>query len=366
MSEDLFYQIALTFVPGIGDVLSKKLIHLCGSPKEIFKAPRKHLKGVPRINHNLIASFNNKEILVKAEQELSFIEKFHIRPLYFFDKDYPARLKNCIDSPLILYYKGNADLNAQKVISMVGTRRATPYGKEMCYKLINGFRDDRVLVISGLAHGIDSYAHKAALDVGLPTVGVLGHGLDRIYPRQNRGLAEKMVSNGGIITDFPSNTNPDKENFPKRNRIIAGMSDAIIVVEAAEKGGALITAEIGDSYNRDVFAIPGRAGDNWSEGCNLLIQKNKAALVQSSIDVKLLMGWEIPKTKPVSSQRKIFIEMTAEEEKIVGILSERGKLSIDDIMLSAELSMNKCSVALLNLEFEGIVQSLPGRLYTLS
>jgi len=285
--------------------------------------------------------------------------------LFFRDKDYPFRLKNCYDSPVLLYWKGNADLNTAKIIGIVGTRKATDYGKNICYKLVSGLADQQVLIVSGLAYGIDSCAHRAAIESGLPTVGVLGHGLDRIYPGFNRVLAEKMMKQGGLLTDFPSGTNPDRENFPKRNRIIAGLCDGIIVVEAGRKGGALITADIANSYNRDVFAVPGRIGDPWSEGSNFLIKANKAALIQSAEDVRYLMGWDIPPGLQPVQQRKIFIEMTPEEEALVKILTESGKLGVDEICIRAGISMSRVSAALLNLEFEGVVRSLPGKLYEL-
>ena len=357
MEKELLYQVALTFITGVGDVLAKKLVSFCGSPELIFREPKKMLRRIPRISDQLISSISNKEILLRAEREIAFIEKYRIKPLFYFDKEYPLRLKNCIDSPVMLYFKGNAVLNNQKIVGLVGTRNATDYGKGICHQLIREFIDDQVLIVSGLAYGIDSCAHRYALEAGLPTIGVLGHGLDRIYPFQNKGLAEQMLNQGGLLTEFPSETKPDRENFPRRNRIIAGISDAIVVVEAAIKGGALITADIANSYNRDVFAIPGRVGDIYSEGSNILIKNNKAALVQSGEDIKYFMGWESKKPNPAPLQRKIFIEMTTEEEKIVGLLNEKGELSIDEIMIGSGFSMSKCAVALLNLEYECIVKS---------
>jgi len=221
------------------------------------------------------------------------------------------------------------------------------------------------MIVSGLAYGIDSYAHRTALEAGLQTIGVLGHSLDRIYPQQNKGLAEKMISNGGLLTEFVSETKPDRENFPQRNRIIAGLCDAIVVVEAAKKGGALITADIANSYNRDVFAVPGKIGDTYSEGTNHLIKINKAALIQSGEDILYIMGWEIQKPGKSIQQRKLFIEMTPEEEIVVNILNEQGDTNIDDLTFKSQLSTSNCSEALLNLEFEGIVKSLPGKVYVL-
>ena len=361
----LLYQIALTLVPGIGDVLGKKLISYCGNPESIFKEPKKMLQKIPRISDKLISAIANKELLTRAEKEILFLEKYRIRPLYYQDNDYPSRLKNCLDSPIMLYYKGNAEINMHKVIGIVGTRSATDYGKEICHEIISELADSQVMIVSGLAYGIDSYAHHTAIESGLSTIGVLGHGLDRIYPFQNKGLAEKMVHHGGLLTDFISETKPDRENFPQRNRIIAGLCDAIVVVEAAKKGGALITAEIANSYNRDVFAVPGKIGDIYSDGCNFLIKINKAALIQSGEDIKYMMNWEIRKPGKISQQRKLFIEMTPEEETIVKILSDEGETGIDELTIKSQLSMSRCSAALLNLEFEGVIKSLPGKLYSL-
>jgi DNA processing protein len=361
----LLYQIGLTLIPGIGDVLGKKLISFCGDPESIFREPKKVLRKIPRISDKLIAAIGNKELLNRAEKEIRFIEKYRIRPIYFQDKDYPSRLRNCLDSPIMLYYKGNAEMNIAKVIGIVGTRSATEYGREICNNIIYGLTDHHVMIVSGLAYGIDSCAHRAAIAAGLPTIGVLGHGMDRIYPVQNKGLAEKMIHHGGLLTDFISETKPDKENFPQRNRIIAGLCDAVVVVEAAKKGGALITADIANSYNRDVFAVPGRIGDIYSEGSNLLIKINKAALIQSGEDISYMMGWDTPKPGTTSGQRKLFIEMTPEEETVVKILNDEGETGIDEITIKSGLSINKCSSALLNLEFEGIVKTLPGKRYSL-
>ena len=362
----LLYQIALTLVPGIGDVLGKKLVTYCGSAEVVFRDKNKLLAKVPRVGGKILEALSDKTILVRAAKELAFIEKFKIRALFFLDKDYPFRLKNCIDSPVMLYYKGTADLNGSRIVGVVGTRNATDYGKGACHRIITDLTEDKVMIVSGLAYGIDSCAHRAALENNLETIGVLGHGLDRIYPYQNKILAEKMMKNGGLLTEFMSDTQPDRENFPRRNRIIAGICDAILVVEAAEKGGALITAEIGNSYNRDIFAVPGRINDQYSEGTNRLIRKNMAALVQSADDIRYLMGWEEQGKKPDGFQKKIFLEMTVDERILVDYLNSNGPSGIDDICIQCHLSMSTTSAALLNLEFEGIVKSMPGKIYTLT
>ncbi|MBM3435895.1 MAG: DNA-protecting protein DprA [Bacteroidetes bacterium] len=263
---------------------------------------------------------------------------------------------------MMLYYKGNADLNNEKIISVVGTRRASDYGKEICNKIIEDLAPLKVLVVSGLAYGIDSKAHQAALGFNLETIGVLAHGLDRIYPYSNRSLAEKMIHSGGLVTDFLSKTNPDRENFPKRNRIIAGMSDALVVIETAMKGGALITANIANSYNRDVFAVPGKLTDKFSEGCNFLIKTNKAALLQSAKDIEYIMQWETRDVKE-SRQQRLFEEVSPEEEIILNILNENGECGIDHIVLNSKLTPSKTAALLLNLEFRGMIRSLPGKVF---
>ncbi|HDO26894.1 MAG TPA: DNA-protecting protein DprA, partial [Bacteroidetes bacterium] len=251
-----------------------------------------------------------------------------------------------------------------RVIAIVGTRRATNYGKSRCDEIVNSLKEKNVLVVSGLAYGIDSCAHRKSLDYGLETVGVLGHGLDRIYPGQNMKLAEKMLERGGLLTEFMSNTKPDRENFPRRNRIVAGMSDAVLVVESGRKGGALITAELAVSYNRDVFAVPGRVNDEMSKGCHFLIKTNRAALCETGDDIAYLMGWD---DKPVDKkqQPELFVNLTQEESAILDLIRESNEIAIDQIVIKSGFSTSKVAAALLNLEFEGIVQSLPGKLYTL-
>lgn len=362
----MLYKIALTMVPGIGDVVGKKLLKYCGDAESVFREKKNLLSRIPRVGMKLAETLEDPAIFEKAEKELAFIEKNRIRAVFFNDAGYPARLRNCIDSPLMLYFLGSCDLNGPKTIGIVGTRNATTYGKELCQQLISGLAPQKPLIVSGLAYGIDSAAHRFALEQGLDTIGVLGHGLDRIYPWHNTPLAEKMTRQGGLLTDFISGTQPDRENFPRRNRIIAGLCDGIIVVEAAKKGGALITAEIANSYNRDVFAFPGRIGDMYSEGTNLLIKQNKAALIQTAEDVAYMLGWETRIKPPVNPQRKIFLEMTPDEEKLVNYLTEHGRTGIDELSIITGIPMSKTSSALLNLEFEGIVQSLPGKVYLLT
>ena len=365
-TEDLKLQIALTLIPGVGNVLAKTLVSYCGSVEGIYKEKKKHLEKIPDIGPKTAEAIVNFKSFERAEKEIEFIEKFKITPLFYLDKNYPQRLRNCSDNPILLFYKGNADLNKEKFVAIVGTRNATSYGKEITEKFIEDLKSNNATIISGLAYGIDICAHKAALKNEMETIGVLGHGLDIIYPQLHRTVAMKIMEQGGLLTEFLTETKPDKENFPARNRIIAGISDAVIVVEAAKKGGALITAEIANSYNRDVFAVPGRISDTFSEGCNHLIKINKAVLIESAKDIEYIMGWEEKKSvKEKQNQRSLFIDLNQDEKSLVELLNKAGSLDIDSICSNASLPVSKVSATLLNLEFKGVLKSLPGKMYEL-
>jgi DNA processing protein len=366
MNADLKYKIALTLIPNIGDILAKRLVAYCGSVQAVFEEKKSSLEKIPGIGSAYASSVINHQIFDRAEEEIKFIEKNAISPLFYLDKDYPKRLAHCEDSPVMLYFKGNCNLNAEKTISIVGTREATEYGKKICEKLIADLAVHNVTIISGLAYGIDICAHKAALDNKLPTVCTLAHGLDRMYPAVHRQTAQKMLENGGWLTDFTSNTIPDRENFPRRNRIVAGISDATIVIESKKSGGSLITADIANSYNRDVFAFPGRVDDVCSEGCNNIIKQNKAALIQSAADLVYILGWEQTKKANAPQQKKLFLELTNEEETLVNALKEKESIGIDDLCFVSKMPMSKVSALLLTLEFSGIVKSLPGKSYRLN
>lgn len=366
MNEQLLYHIAITSIPNIGDVTAKKLIAYCGSSEQVFKEKKSALEKIPGIgavNANKIIK-HKAEALVIAEEELTFIKKNGIVPLFYLNQNYPKRLFHCEDGPVLLYSKGNIDYNNQKVISIVGTRKATDYGKDFCNQIVQDLVPHQPLIVSGLAYGIDVCAHKAAIKNRLSTVGVLAHGLDRLYPAQHRSVANQMVENGALLSDYKSGTKPDRENFPKRNRIVAGMADLTIVMESSKKGGSLITAYIANDYNRDVFALPGRVGDSQSEGCNNLIRSHKAALIQSVKDIEYVMGWET-KNKTKETQAKLFVELTPEQKTLTAILVKQDKIGIDELSLLAKMPMSKTASILLNLEFEGVVKSLPGKLYKL-
>ncbi len=362
METPLLYEIGITLIPGIGDVNGKKLIQWCGSAEEVFKSSAKTLRAVPGIGQATVNNILNQKVLKRAEEELRFMEKHHVNALFFQDKKFPQRLLNCYDHPLMLYYRGKADLNRQRIVAFVGTRRATDYGRARCREMMEGLQDKEVLVVSGLAYGIDGCAHRRAVELNIPTVGILGHGLDRIYPATHRKLAEDMLANGGLITEFMSKTKPDRENFPRRNRIVAGMVDAVVVVESDRKGGALITAELANSYNRDVFAVPGRLTDRFSTGCNFLIKANKAALLQSADDIGYLMGWDDQRTT-ANQQTALFVEMSDDEKVLYDLLRQAGTIGIDKLVIQSGMTPSHVAAALLSLEFNALVQSLPGKQY---
>lgn len=366
MSPELLYQVALTLLPNIGDVHAKALVNYFGNASAIFSASKKELEaleGIGTVRANAIKKFDD---FSGAEEEIKFIEKYKITTLFIGDKDYPQRLLNCYDSPAMLYYKGNTGLNSPKIIAIVGTRSNNDYGKNICEKLIEELVEEDVMIISGLAFGIDSIAHKASVKHGLKTIGVLAHGLDMVYPSQNSGLAKQMIANGGLLTEFKSKTKPDRQNFPSRNRIVAGISDAVIVIESGIKGGSLITAELANSYNKDVFAFPGRVGDTKSEGCNFLIKNNKAALITCGNDLLENMGWKKKKASSPKKQRELFIELSADEKIVVDILRLQEHVHIDELFIKSKLSSSAVAAALLMLEMQNIVASIPGKIYKLN
>lgn len=361
----LIHKIGLTLIKGVGHIHAKNLLDHFGSPEAVFKARRKHLMEVSGIGSAISGLIVESNALAGAAQQLSFIEKHGIKVLFYTDQDYPQRLKQCNDAPVLLYYKGKADLNHSRIISVVGTRRATHYGRLLCQQLAETLAPYDVVIISGLAYGIDVAAHKESLQQNIPTVGVMAHGLDRIYPAAHKPLAQKMVVNGGLLTEFLPGTVPDKENFPKRNRIIAGLADATVVVEATAKGGALITADIANSYNRDVYAFPGRTTDPYSEGCNFLIKTNRAALINHPKDLLYYLGWDYVPPEQRGVQVKMAIDLSKEEQKIVAVLQD-GTLSVDQLAIRSGFSQSKLAMHLLNLEMQGILIGLPGKVYKLN
>ena len=362
MTEQKLYEIALTLIPYIGVVNGKKLVAYCGGAEAVFCENKNALRQISGIHENVINGIDSKEVMTRAEEEMMFIEKNGIKPLFYLDKDYPKRLQHCHDSPMMLYYKGNADLNAEKTVGIVGTRNITDYGRYVVEKLIEDLATDNVMIISGLAYGVDAAAHRAALKYDLATVGVLGHGMQTIYPAENRKLSTNMIEKGGILTEFVSGTQPDRENFPKRNRIVAGMIDCLVVIESALKGGAMITAEIANSYDREVFAMPGRVGDIYSEGCNQLIKTNKANLLVNAADIRYVMRWDVD-TKVVAKQMRLFRDFSEDEKKVMDVFAKNSVVHIDDIIIGTDLSPSKIASILLSLEFDGVLTALPGKRY---
>ncbi len=358
------YQIALTLLPDLGPISQKKLMAFCGGVRNIFEEKRKFLQRIPGIHKNMVESILNQDVITRAEEELKFIIRNGIRTLFYLSHEYPERLKHCADSPVMLYYKGNADLNQQRIIAVVGTRLPSAYGLQQCEALISEISELGVMIVSGLAYGIDSCAHKHAMQCNLPTVGVLAHGLDRIYPPIHRYIAASMLEQGGLLTDYISRTNPDRQNFPSRNRIVAGMTDAVIVIESGTKGGALITADIANSYSRDVFAIPGRNTDQASSGCNMMISENKAGILLGGRHLGTIMGWSDKKGKQ-QRQQEIFINLSDDEERIVNVIRQTGEPVIDQISLHCGIPVSKTASLLLELELKGVIRCMPGKKYSL-
>ncbi|NBC82860.1 MAG: DNA-protecting protein DprA [Bacteroidetes bacterium] len=362
---ELLFKIAIGQIPKIGGVLARRLIAYTGSVEAVFAEKKKNLLKIPGIGEILVNQITNNNALQRAGKELEFIDKHGIETYFFLDRNYPSRLKQCEDAPLLLFKKGKADIDQAKMISMVGTRNATEYGRNMCESLIEGLsrHHNDVVIVSGLAYGIDAYAHRDALKNKMDTIAVLGHGLNTLYPSQHKSLARQIIDQGALVTDFLSDETPERNNFVKRNRIIAGISDATIVVESGLKGGALITADIANSYNRDVFACPGKSTDSYSVGCNKLIKTNKAALIESVEDLEYILGWEKAGQEPV--QQKMFDMVSDEEKGILRYLSEHKSGSIDMISRELELTNSQLAAVLLNLELQGCIKSLPGNIYQL-
>lgn len=364
MDNDLIFQIALTNVPYIGDVHAKALMQHFGSAERVFKAKMHELEGLEGMGKARASSIKKFTDFETAEKEIVFIEKYKVTPLSVLEKNYPQRLLNAYDCPSLLFYKGVADLNAPRIISIVGTRSHSDYGRQVTEQLIEDLKDEEVVIVSGLAFGIDTIAHRSSVNNNIPTIGVLGHGLDVVYPSQNRSLARQMLENGGLLTEFPSRTKPDRQNFPLRNRIVAGISDAVIVVETGIRGGSLITAELGVGYNKDVFAFPGRVTDDKSEGCNFLIKSNRAALITGVQDLLDNMGWSKAPVKK-KKQKELFIDLPPDEQLIYNILREREQIHVDELYLLGNISSSRVAAALLMLEMENIIESLPGKMYRL-
>lgn len=365
--DQLLYQIALTKVTGIGDIIGKNLLKVVGQPQAIFESSKQSLSAIKGLPQKIVNEIHNPQVLKDAEQELSFVRKNKINTFFTGEEGYPRRLLDCVDSPILLYFRGDVDFNRDKVISIVGTRNSTNYGNSTCETLLKELaaRFPDLLVVSGLAYGIDIAAHRAALANGLATVGVMAHGLDRVYPAVHRQTAKEMLAQGGLLTEFASGTEPDRFNFVRRNRIVAGMADAVLVIESSLKGGSLITAEIANSYCKDVFALPGRITDTRSDGCNDLIYRKKADVLISSGQFIEQMNWDKATSKGQAKpkQQQLFFDLTPEEAAIISKLGEEGIIHIDRLSKSLNISAFDLFPILVELELKGAVSSHSGSFY---
>lgn len=365
ITDEHIYQLSLTRITDIGNILTKQLIDHFGSASAIFHARKKELaavEGIGEIRASQIKKFSDHH---SSEQELKKIEQHQLRLLFLTDEHYPQRLKNCPDPPLVLFFRGDRSLNPSRIISIIGSRNATDYGKMVTEQLIKALQPYDVMIVSGLAHGIDAIAHRSALQQQLPTIGVMAHGFKTIYPHVHRSMAKEMIAQGGLLTEFWFDELPDRHHFPQRNRIVAGISDATIVIETAVKGGSMITADLAFEYNRDVFAVPGRITDLRSSGCLQLIAQNKATAFTSPDQIIHALGWLETKKKK-NPQKKLFPELSSEEQIIVSILTTQEQMHVDELYLKSKLPSSAMASAILNLELQNLIVQLPGKRYQLS
>lgn len=361
--ENLFYILALLRVEGVGDIMAKKLLTHFGRAQAIFSAKPAQLAAIDGIGTVLLKRLREQSVFEKAAVELKYIKENSIKILFFKDDDYPERLKYCIDSPVLLFTSGTIDLKNRKIISIVGTRQITSYGSDFCRKLIQDLVPLDPVIVSGFAYGVDIVAHQEAMEQNLQTIGVIAHGLNQIYPKIHTKYIARVEKNGGFMTDFWSSSNPDKENFVKRNRIVAGISEATIVIESAERGGALITANMASNYNRDVFAVPGRITDKYSQGCNNLIKHHKANVLTAAADLIYMLNWQLEEEKPKAIQKQLFVELEQQEQRVYDFLQKNGKEVLDTIALQCDLPVYRISSMLLTMELKGVIRPLPGKLF---
>ena len=354
------YEIAVTQLFGFGPIKTKQLLESVQEVRDLFEFSEKKLAELSGFDVRLLKKMERKKALLWSEKVVKDIEKYDIQTLFYTHPNYPRRLKQCVDAPLLLYTRGAINLNDSKFVAIVGTRNETEYGKRICKELIQSLEASNIIVVSGLAYGIDISVHKNCLKMNVPTVAVLAHGLEMVYPRIHQKTAKDMCLTGGLVTEFPPFTNPDRENFPMRNRIVAGLCDATIVIESQRKGGSLITAELANDYNRDVFAFPGSVFELSSEGCNRLIASNKAHSISNGADFLQKMGWNEEKSASKPVQKSIFPLLTDEEQLIVDLLQVQPEVSIDLIAMKLQMPISKLSVHLFQMEMSGILKPLPG------
>lgn len=362
MTHETLYYLALQKIPQLGAINLKNLLEKLGSPLPLFSLKKRDLidLGIHSKTKG-IELLKAKNYLAEAEKDLKYIQKHGIECLGLLESGFPKRLKHCPDAPILLFFKGNFKFNNQRFISIVGTRLPTAYGKFLTQEFISNLPKDNLCIMSGLAYGIDALVHNLAYDLGIASVGVLGHGMHMIYPPENTKIAQKLQEHGGIMTEFKLGTEPDKFNFPKRNRIVAGISEATIVIETAAKGGSMITAELANDYNRDVFTFPGRVNDPKSEGCLKLIFENKAMLITNTKQFLEIMNWQSTTKKTKIIQAELFTEFNDNEKNILKILNEKGILEVDELLHLCQMSSSKLSEIILELELKGIIKWLPGK-----
>ena len=361
--DDRIYEIALSLLNGVGPTTAKQLVEAVGSLEGVFKEKESNFRHFHDLRIDLSKGLQREQCLLRAEEELTFIEKNGIQLYYYQDPNYPVNLKQCVDAPIVLFTMGAVNFN-QRNISIVGTRNSTHYGKKMTDQLVADLAAYDIQVISGLAHGIDKVAHEAAIHNDLPTLGVLGHGLDTMYPAAHRPLAQRMLENGGLVTEFISGTIGEPSNFPRRNRIVAGLSEATVVVESSETGGSMITANLANDYNREVFAFPGFADKESSAGCNNLIKRSRAHLITNADDLVQTLAWEEVEADGTLS-KAIFDDLNESESQLVSLFMERGDIDFDSLAVASNMDSSNISVHLFNLEMKGLIKTLPGKRYTL-
>ncbi len=361
---ELFYAVALTLIPKVGPVTARNLLSYTGSAEAVFRSSRKALNKIPGIGPQISNHILSSDALNLAEAEFGHMERHGIQAVYCLDPAYPSRLKHYPDSPLVLFFKGNTELNPVHSVAVIGTRKASPHGLAFCEELISGLSAYVPTIISGMAYGIDICAHRAALRAGFPTIGILAHGLGHLYPAAHQATATRMLEEGGLLTEYPFSTLPEKEHFPLRNRIVAALCDAVIVVETGVEGGSMITAQFANDYNKDVFAIPGRVRDPHAAGCNLLIKTNRAALLESAQDLIEALNWEQP-LQNKTIQQQLFVELSEEEKKLVDLLRQSEEISMDLLSVQSAMAPSRLAAILLDLEFKGIIKSLPGKRFAL-
>lgn len=361
--ERLLAILRLQKTKSVGDILAKKLIAAVGDVEQIFRESIQNLIKIDGVGSAVIKALQDNSAIKIAEKELAYLQSQKINYSYFLDDDYPYLLKHCVDGPILFFHEGSIDFTNDRIISIVGTRNITSYGRERCQEIISDLTPYNPVIVSGFAYGVDIESHKSAIKNNLQTIGVLAHGFEQIYPKSHKKYVHEVMKNGGFITEFWHNENPLRENFLKRNRIVAGLANVTIVVESAEKGGSLVTADIANSYSRDVFAVPGKTTDIYSKGCNNLIQDNKAHLLDAAETIAKMLNWDSSSEKGKSIAKRPAIDLNENEQKVYIYLQENGKQLLDVISLACSIPIYELSSILLQMELKGIVKPLPGKLF---